>query len=408
MSARKRKRQRVSAKKGAEHYASGGMASFLLVPEGFEMFSPEAKRYRLDFMPYIVGKGNPVAKEGSEYFEREFFVHKNVGPDRDWFVCPARTFKKPCPICEYLRKKVDDPDMSEDEIKEHRRAYGAKTRVLYLVRDLDADGPDGQVKVYNESAYTFAKPLYGKINAGDEEDGYDFFYDPEEGKTVRVMFQQAEGGKWLEVADMEFRGRKHGYDADVADEMPCLDDMLICLPYDKLKRIFLAIDDGDEECEEESKATFEEDEPEVEDEVEDEPEPEPVKPKKKSSKPKGKKDPPKKPSVKVSRGDKVLYDGNTCLVLKVSGDGTSLVLEDVDSEEIYRPVDTNEVEVVEDDEDVDADEVEEDVPEAEEPAPEEDEDEEPADDEDEDEDDDDDKGSGGDDDWNWDDDEEED
>ncbi len=100
-----RKRKRVSARTASEDYSAGKGSNYLRPPEGLATFKPEAKKYRLDFMPYVVGKGNPVASEGDEFYERKFFVHKNVGPDEDWVICPAKTFKKPCPICEYLKKK---------------------------------------------------------------------------------------------------------------------------------------------------------------------------------------------------------------------------------------------------------------------------------------------------------------
>ncbi len=298
-----RKRKRVSARTASEDYSAGKGSNYLRPPEGLATFKPEAKKYRLDFMPYVVGKGNPVASEGDEFYERKFFVHKNVGPDEDWVICPAKTFKKPCPICEYLKKKGSDEDMDPDEWKEMRSNLGSKERRLYLVRDL-SDGVDSPVMLYNESVYTFGKVLFGKIDNADEEDGYDFFADPEEGLTVRVSFKNADAGKWLEVSDLELRQRKHKYDPNIAETLPCLDEMLVEIPYDRMKKMFLQIEAD-----------------EVGDDDVDDP-------------PKKRKDGfAKAEEYGIEKGDVVLYDGDDeCTVVRVSSDGTSLILEDSDGE----------------------------------------------------------------------------
>jgi hypothetical protein len=318
-----KKRRRVSARQASEEYNSGRGASYLRLPEGVALFKPEAKTtYRLDFMYYIVGKANPLANPGDEHYESKFFVHKNIGPDEDWFICLAKTFKKPCPICEYLRKRSSDPEMDPDEWKELRKNIGPKERRLYLVKDLDDGGKNSPVQVYNESIFTFGEVLFDKIDSADEDSGYDFFADPLNGLTVRVSYKQSKKGKWLEVSDLELHPRKHSYDEDIAEEMPCLDDMLVPVSYDKLKNIFLQIDDDEEE-----------DEPEVEDK--------PRQRKKKSAD--KKKNLPTAETFGIEEEDLVIYEDDEYTVTKVSGDGTSLTLED-DNGDVVNAVSPKDVE----------------------------------------------------------------
>ena len=300
---RSRKRGRVSARRWREEVRGG--SNYLRLPEGLKMFSGKPGTYRLDFMSFVAGKGNPRAESGELYFERTFFVHQGIGPNQDWHLCPARTFKKPCPVCEHRAKMSADPNADEALIK----SLAPKERQLWLVKDLMND-PDG-VQLWEVSYHLFGKQLKDKINNSDEEDGYDFFADPIEGLTMRLALQQSSQGKWTETGDIEFRARKRQYDPEVVEEMPCLDDLLVATPYDKLKALFLQTEepDADEEPEEKPRHRRAEDD--------GEPEEKPVARKSES-----------RPDVSV--GDEVWFKKKKCEVVHVSGDGTSLILEDED------------------------------------------------------------------------------
>jgi len=307
MGRKARERRRVSAKKWREEIRGG--SNYLRIPDEVGLFRPKAETYRLDFMPYVAGDGNPRAEKGEEYFERTFWVHQNVGVNQDWHLCAAKTFKRPCPICEHRAKLMADPDADEDVIK----SLAPKERQLWLVRNTQED-PDALL-LWEVSYHLFGRSLKDKINNADEEDGYDYFADPTDGYTVRVAFTQSERGKWLDVADIEFRKRAVSYDVEIAKEMPCLDDMLVETPYDKLKKIFLQTDDtDDEDHDDEPKET----KPSVSRGSKKKVESKTGKRKQKEQEPR---------AANLSAGDMVSYEGEECEVLKVSGDGTSLILE---------------------------------------------------------------------------------
>jgi len=295
----------------------------LRLPEGVKLFSGKPGTYRLDFMSFVAGKGNPRAEEGESYFERTFFVHQGIGPNQDWHLCMAKTMKKPCPVCEHRAKMSADPEADENVIK----ALAPKERQLWIVKDLLND-PDS-VLIWEVSYHLFGRMLKDKINNADEEDGYDYFADPTDGLTMRLALQQSDKGKWIETADIEFRPRKQKYDTAIIEEMPCLDDLLAATPYDKLKAIFLQTDeDREEEKDAEEQRPARTKTAEESDEKEDRP---------------AEKKPGKKPKRReFSAGDEVGYKGMRCEVLKVSGDGTSLMLEDPDGE-ILKAVDAREI-----------------------------------------------------------------
>jgi len=266
--------------------------------------------------------GNPGWETGMWAYERTFWVHRGIGPNGEWHLCAAKTFGHRCPICEHRAKMARDPEADEEKLKD----LAPKERQLWLPIDL-AD-PEKKT-VWEMSYHLFGKQLKKKILAADEEDEYDYFADPEEGKTVRVTFEQSDRGKWVEASDIEFRSRKKQYDPEIVDEMPDLDSLLVETPYDKLKKLFLEAEDAETE------------------EDDDEKEEKPARNRRpaKTEKPE-KKEPATAEDAGLEEGDQVDYDDETCEIIRISKDGTSLTLEDSDGK-IVKAVGVDEVKKVE-------------------------------------------------------------
>jgi len=315
----KKKRDRVSARSAANS-AGAGDSKYFRTPEGYTTFSPKAKKYRFDLLCFRAGKGNPKVDEGEVWYERTFWIHRDIGPNKEWHLCAAKTFNEPCPVCEYRAKQAMDPDSDEEVIKE----LAPKQRQLWLPRDLASDGEEKLI--WEFSFHLFGKQLYKKIKNSDEEDEYEYFADPEDGKTIRVSFEQSEHGKWVEAADIEFRPRKSQYTLADVDEMPCLDDLLVATPYDKLKALFLQTEESDDEDGPEEKPKRRKSKPKEESEEEDET---------KTAEDAG-----------LEEGDKVSNeDWGECEIVRISGDGTSLTLEDGDGD-LHKGISCDEVEKI--------------------------------------------------------------
>lgn len=323
----RRERRRVSAKRWVSEQRTGG-ANFLKLPEGVERLEVDTKNspYRFDFMPYVAGRGNPVADEGEEYFERTFYIHRNIGTNKEWHLCALKTHGNPCYICEYRAELIKSEDSDEqliDDLKPSKRQ-------LWLPRWLEQ--PD-TIFVWEFSYHNFGRVLKNKIDASDEEDGYDFFYDPEEGFTLRVSFSKADAGNWLECTDIEFKPRRTKYPPEIADDAPCLDELLLETPYDKLKGLFL------QTGEEESKASDRKgqtEQPRQERRRDDRP-------------PREEKEEPQKPRIPTAdefgleEGDVVKHPKfGRCEIRRISGDGTSLTLLDED-DDVHKGIGCDEV-----------------------------------------------------------------
>ena len=241
-------RERTSYRQRAESHKSGFDSTSLKLPDGVNLFSVDkAGVKRVDLLSYRVGTRNPYAKEGTLHPELTYFTHRGIGADSNTFVCPKKTAGKRCPVCEDRRRMLNDKDGDEDLIKD----LAPKERQLWVVKDHEA--PDRGFQVWDISFHLFGKKLDAAVKNSDEEDGYEFFADNQDGLTLKIGFGEKSFGSntFYEAETIDFKPRKENYAKDVADELPCLDDLLIILPYEKLKAIYLQTE-GDEPDESEA------------------------------------------------------------------------------------------------------------------------------------------------------------
>lgn len=366
--ASKRDRERREPKyndakqRAVAHEESRNLSGAYRVPKGMNIFQVKsAKKYSLDFVPYEVknGKenkgGNPFCESGFLHYERTFYVHRGIGPEQNTYCCLAKTFGKKCPICEDAARMRKDPDADKDEIK----ALNPKERQLFLV--IDRGDEDRGVQLWDFSNFLFGEVLDSKIADSEEEDNYHKFYYLKDGMTVRVSFSEESMGSntFYKAKNIEMRKRSEDLPASLLDEVPDLDALLIEMPYDKLKAIYLQMDpedaggDDDEEKlapKRNLAAKKEEDDEEEDDEEEDDDEDEDS-------------NPAKKKGIKVGTIVEHSEHGE-CEVMHVSADGTSLRLKDEEGT-LHKACDPNDCKVDaggKDDDDDDDDEEEEERP----------------------------------------------
>lgn len=364
----------VNVKAWAEQQDKGFESSSVSLPDGVEFFQLKKEgKYYIDILPYVAGKGNPSCDEGCTHMERTFYVHKDIGPENKSFLCPAK-YGKRCPICEELRKGNMD--------QETRDAIKVKTRMLWPV----FDHSDKTIKIWDTAYYkSFGEMLKDKVQADDDTYGnFTNLTKEKGGMTLILKVDNAtyNGRSFRQVKNIEMVGKKIDHEDSIIDDVPCLDDLLIVLPYDELKRIFLQEGDSEEEDDKpiRGKAHPKDDDDSDDD---DEPKKSPMKNTasgKKTTKSSSTDDDDeddtddedndnktaKECGIKVGMSVKHKKFG-VCEVLKISPDETSLLLKDED-DETHRGVGPDEVQIIkgkakpaDDDEDTDEDEEEEEV-----------------------------------------------
>lgn len=321
---KRRQDKRVSGRKRAKERESMSGGTTLNVSSETSFFSlTNTNDRRIDILPYRVKEGNPFAKAGDLHFERTFYAHRGIGAEQNTYVCPSRTAKKPCPICEHVSELQRDPDSDVELIK----SLLPKERQLWNVIDLAQ--PDKGIQIWDISFHLFGKRLDLEINKSDEDEDYEFFADLKDGQTLKlgVVGESFLGRSFYKVETVGFKSRRKPYDESILDDVYNLDEILAVLDYDKLKAIFLQTESEDDVDKKESK-------------------PEKTRSKERKQKPKEK----TAKEAGLKKGMSVKHeDFGICDVNKISPDGTSLTLEDEDND-IHKAVGVDEVVINEEDE----------------------------------------------------------
>ena len=248
-----RKSMRKAAQARAEKSKGGGTT--LRLPDGFgdvKFFKVNKPKVMLDIIPYVVtDKRHPDADAGAEvgtlWPSRRYYVHRGVGAEENSYICPLKTFGKPCPICEYASARA-----RQGGDREELKALRPKARDLYNVIDLD--DPDKKIQIFDMSGFLFGDTLTKElIDASDDEQ---CFAELKGGYSLKLRFEKKSFNRnefWA-VDRIDFVERKKDYKESIIDETVPLDDILVEPEYKTLEKIFLMSEGVDDEEEEERPA----------------------------------------------------------------------------------------------------------------------------------------------------------
>lgn len=318
----KAERRRVDAREMAKQDAKKGSFTMnhVKVPDGMPTIRfKEDKLYQFDIVPFVAGKENPNADEGVETYERRVYAHSGIGLDqRAFYVCPLETSKRgrakklrPCPVCEHAAKMAlrgDDWDA--------RKPFMPKERQIMQVIDLE-DRKKGVQLFEGSFNKGLGELLKNKLSKLPEDSKKKWFWTYDEGMHLHVGVEQDtfKGQSYFKPVNVEFEQRDKQYGPEFLEKGVCLDDLVAEaeLSYDELAEIFHqspSADDGNGDAEPARNGSgHSRTRPaEADDEGQDD-----------------------APAFK--RGDKVKHrEFGVCDVVHVSGDGTSLKLEDEEGE----------------------------------------------------------------------------
>lgn len=197
----------------------------------FYKFGEVKKYYDVNILPFRVGRNNPAVvagelREGDWDYSVDYFVHKNVGPDKGTYICPKKTYGKACPMCEEAQR------LSDEQGTDAARGMWASKRSLLCVQPLDERGRGDDVPMLLDCAYNnFTHDLTDASTACMRGDGVVDFANP--GAAGReVSFQIGEesmgGGRKYKIAkNFAFNKRREEIPDSVLDAVPCLDSLLV-------------------------------------------------------------------------------------------------------------------------------------------------------------------------------------
>jgi hypothetical protein len=155
-----------------------------------KFFKPKAGQHSVDIIPWEAGRFMPPdsnTPEGDITYLWDGWVHFNVGPQKDSYVCMQKTFKQPCAVCDYIKEKSRE-EATPESIK-LLKSIKPKQRALYYV--IVYDSPEEEKKglqIWNAPHWKMQRilnelsklPDRGGIKVG----GMEYFSDPDSGKTV--------------------------------------------------------------------------------------------------------------------------------------------------------------------------------------------------------------------------------
>ncbi len=217
---------------------SGSGRRLFNLPKGVKEWTPDkAGSVLIDVVPYKTSaKHHPDGVEaGTMWYKLPFQVHRNVGVKNDVVVCPGSMGKR-CPICE-KRQTLKNKDPDSEAI------VTLNTQDWVAFNILDPDDKDS-IAIFAMSKGKFAEALRQELDQG--EDDVQLFFDvTKDGRTLKVRFSDAsyEGRKYLEATRIDFRERDEMEEDEILSKTCCLEDILYILPYDRLRALFLQLDD---------------------------------------------------------------------------------------------------------------------------------------------------------------------
>ncbi len=301
---KKERKFKGSVSRNAAKQSRGARYGHLSLPKGINVFKEEPKtRIDVDILPYEVTTQNHpdrddeygIAVEGSLWYKRPYWLHRNIGANSEDVVCPT-SIKEKCPVCEYRAQMLKDgADWNDDSVK----ALKPSMRNLYAIIPKTSKNYPKEIHIWDISQFLFKNKL---IEESQENEEYETFPDLEEGYTLKIRFSEEQLGsnKFADTSRIDFKERDKPYKEAILDEVPALDDILNVPSHKAMEALFFGgldqdeIDeddenDDDEEIEEED-APFNDDDDEPEEEEEEEEKEKPKRSRKEKSDKKGKKD----------------------------------------------------------------------------------------------------------------------
>ena len=229
----------------------------LNIPEGVKLYKASYdKKNKIIILPYPVNTNNdPKVKKGDSTYILEYFVHKEVGINKDQFLCMKRTYGKACPICEEIDRLKENYDENEDLIKK----LNPSKKAVYNVLDCLDEKP-GKIQIFHASYALFEKEMLEEAKASSKGEDVICFPDPSE-DGFYIKFRAIEGkfmGKpYAKYKSFEFEKRNKAIPEKILSSVFCLDELLIIPTYEQVKSAFVGDDfDQDDDDEEEEEDNY--------------------------------------------------------------------------------------------------------------------------------------------------------
>lgn len=214
--------------------AETGIEKFKFEPDG---------EYTFSFLPFPITEGHPNYRNlKSQNIGRDWrlnlFLHTVVTANGNQrFVCPQKTFGKPCPFCEAKTEIFNRPggwEQHKDELKK----YNDTLRNYFIVMN----HADGKLYVMEYSHYYFGEKLEKKLARTNGTDRQIILADPRENRHALHFWVDASAlkdskGKPIigPISEMEFVSRSEAIPLELLQKVPALDKYIVQYTYEDME-----------------------------------------------------------------------------------------------------------------------------------------------------------------------------
>jgi hypothetical protein len=196
----------------------------------------EAQKHMFDIVPYIAGNYNPHFDKGDEAYVVEIFIHKQVGGGDTSYICPKKTWGKPCPICEHRISELKN-GVDWKELQEFNTTKYPTSIYNVIVYDSDEEEKKG-IQLFIVPHFNMEFKLKGLVESTPKEIAMGeppekLYSDPtEEGYMISFVRNNLEGANY-EALSHQLVKRNYSVE-DMIDQAYCLDELLVIPTYDEL------------------------------------------------------------------------------------------------------------------------------------------------------------------------------
>jgi hypothetical protein len=125
----------------------------LLKEMGIEIWRPDVGEHLIDVVQFYTGRQHNDKPQGELAYKVDFWGHQRVGAMNDFFICKAMTWRKPCPICSWMKQ-----NFIKDE--KQYKALTPKRRCAYFVWVHDNDEQKAKgLQIFEVSHFFFEKEV---------------------------------------------------------------------------------------------------------------------------------------------------------------------------------------------------------------------------------------------------------
>ena len=203
----------------------------------------------VDIIPYFAGANDPAVvqgkiKEGDPQYVLDIYIHQNIGPGDEQFICLQANYRQPCPVCEYRNTVIreappEDADQrTKDQHDSSLDALRFKRRVAYnIVNITNATEEAKGVQVWEIAHWFMERELLILAGRGkDRGKGFISYAHQKLGKTIWFA-RTGTGATSTKYGGYAFEDRDYDIPQGWLDGVFVIDQHIIIPEYDHVRTV---------------------------------------------------------------------------------------------------------------------------------------------------------------------------